>query len=165
MPNIVDIIVEAFRLILRLCFALLCVVLAACAAVSQDRTDNTLLPVVQLAANQNDCDRSASIEILYPKRFEGSTHSATLFQAVENDQIKFVAYLVRIDSMQGSFLCIDDQLQKISRVYITYGSTHCFSYKYKFEFSDFSSLVQGESKPLVLTAIIEDEISKESCNK
>jgi len=152
-------------MILRICFALVCVVLSACAVVPQDRTANMLLPIVQLTANQNNCDRSASIEILYPRYFEGSAHSATLFQAVENDQIRFEAYLARFDSVQGTSLCIDDQLRKISRVFVTYGDTQCFSYKYKFEFADFSSLVQGESKPLVLTEINEDKIHDDICDK
>jgi len=152
-------------MIFRNCCALICVILSACAVVAQDRTPSILFPIVQLAANQNACDGGASIEILYPRQFEGSAHSATLFQAVENDQIRFEAYLARFDSVQGTSLCIDERLQKISRVYVTYGETHCFSYKYKFEFADFDSLVHGESKPLVLTEIKEDEVNGESCDR
>jgi len=136
--------------------ALTCIALSACAGVSQNHSGYTPLPIIKLGENQNDCEGSKSVEIVYPERFRGSNYSFTLFQSVENGKLKFEAYLARVDSLPGSFLCIDDQLQKISRVFVLYGDTQCSSYKYKFGFANFRQLLQGEDKLCVKTKIRED---------
>lgn len=112
--------------------AFACLFLASCVEIQHQNKNSDIFPFITKADNQNYCGGSPVIEIIYPDKFRNEKHRFTLLQVVKEGRTVVETDLSWQESINGSYVCLDESLLEYSIVFIGYGTQVCKSYLYGF---------------------------------
>lgn len=96
-------------------------------------SNESSFPLVRMADNQNYCDGTPVIELVYPDTFKGEKHEFTLLQVIKEQKTVFETNLAWQRATGGSYVCLDESFLANSVVVIGYGLHSCRGYVYGFK--------------------------------
>lgn len=124
-------------------FFLLGSLLMSCAETQHQDDHEAMPPYAKMADNQNYCDGAPVVELIYPSMFRNAQHEFTLLRIVQDGRVMIETNLARQKSMDGSYVCLDENLLEDGKIFIGYGSRSCSSYLYGFSIDSIMAVYQS----------------------